>query len=172
MISVKGRDHRYRLVNREFELAHGRSSAWIVGRSDDTALPPATLRDVRAKDLAVIESGVSSQEEELSMTTTAGSGFVSISRFPLPNADGAIDAVCVAATDITDRHAEDRRQRERLECSALIYSALAEDRYVLHGQPIVALRGDAAPRAELLIRMRDTRRQLRAAPSGSLPPRR
>jgi EAL domain-containing protein (putative c-di-GMP-specific phosphodiesterase class I) len=76
------------------------------------------------------------------------------SRFPLPGADGGVDAVCVASTDVTERHAEARRNRERLECSELIYSALAEDRYVLHGQPIVALHGQGPPRAELLVRMR------------------
>ena len=90
MICVKGRDHRYQLVNREFELAHGRSAAWIIGRSDADLIAPARLREVRAKDLAVLDSGVSSQEEE---TTVDEAGVTRVrlnTRFPLPDADGRL----------------------------------------------------------------------------------
>ncbi|HET9104925.1 MAG TPA: EAL domain-containing protein [Solirubrobacteraceae bacterium] len=155
LISVKGRDHRYRLVNRDFELAHGRSAGWIVGRSDADLIPASRLRAVRAKDLAVLDSGVGSQEEETTIDATGVSRVQLNSRFPLPGADGAVEAVCLASTDITERLAQARLDRERLKCSALIYSALAEDRYVLYGQPIAALHGPGPDRVELLVRMQD-----------------
>jgi PAS domain S-box-containing protein len=169
MICVKGRDHRYRLVNREFALRYGKSSEWIIGRHDAELLPPSTLADVHARDLAVLDSGRSSVQEtavlegprrRVTLTT----------RFPLPNAAGAIDAVCLTATDITERRCEEHAKRERLECAAMIYSALAEDRLVLHAQPIVGV-GAAAPMgAELLVRMRDSQDDSKlVAPSRFIP---
>jgi diguanylate cyclase (GGDEF)-like protein len=48
------------------------------------------------------------------------------------------------------------RMRSRLTWAERIRTAIDEDRFALHAQPIVALDGDAAPRHELLIRMLDT----------------
>ncbi|HET9125065.1 MAG TPA: EAL domain-containing protein [Solirubrobacteraceae bacterium] len=154
VICVKGRDHRYRLVNREFELRYGRTSDWIIGRLDADLLAPSALADIHAKDLAVIDSGCSSREET---AVREGSHLrvILTTRFPLANAAGEIDAVCLAATDITERRAEEHSRRERLECSEMVYSALAEDRLVLYAQPIVGLRAPRPMGAELLIRMRD-----------------
>ncbi|HTX45283.1 MAG TPA: PAS domain S-box protein, partial [Solirubrobacteraceae bacterium] len=45
------------------------------------------------------------------------------------------------------------RMQERLTWADRIRSALDEDRFVLHAQPIVSLSGDPTPRYELLIRM-------------------
>jgi PAS domain S-box-containing protein len=153
-ICVKGRDHRYRLVNREFELRYGRTSDWIIGRPDADLLAPSSLADIHAKDLAVLDSGRSSREE-----TAVREGphlrVILTTRFPLANAAGVVDAVCLAATDITERRTEEHSRRERLECSEMIYSALAEDRLVLYAQPIVGLRAPRPMGAELLIRMRD-----------------
>ena len=153
MICVKGRDHRYKLVNREFEQAFGISSEWIVGRSDADLLAPSTIAAVRAKDLAVLDGGQSSQEEETVVRDGHERVFL-ITRFPLLDEDGVIHGVCAASTDITERRVEERSKRERLECSELIYSALAEDRFVLYGQPVLHLGSMKPARAELLIRMR------------------
>lgn len=169
MISVKGRDHRYQLVNREFELMYGASANWIVGRSDADLLAPSTLDDVRARDLAVINSGESSQEEQ----TIAHDGqqqVLLITRYPLLDDDGRIHGVCTATTDITERRLEERSKRERLQCSELIYSALAEDRFVLQGQPIVHLGSMKSARAELLIRMRAVRGGPELTPPGAFLP--
>ncbi len=156
MICVKGRDHRFKLVNREFELRYGMSSDWIVGHADAELLPPSTLADVHARELAVIDTGLSSQEEKIS-ECNGQEQVLLITRFPLLDEDGVIHGVCVASTDITERRIEERLKRERLQCSELIYSALAEDRFVLHAQPIVALGSMTPVRAELLIRMRKAR---------------
>ena len=154
MICVKGRDHRYKLVNREFELTYGKSSDWIVGRSDAELLPPSTLAEVHAKELAVLDSGESSQEET-ARPDGPRARILLITRFPLSDGKGVIDAVGIAATDITERRVEEHLKREHLECSQSIYSALAEDRFVLHGQPIVAFDSAKPEKTELLIRMRD-----------------
>jgi PAS domain S-box-containing protein len=153
MICVKGRDHRYKLVNREFEQTFGMSSSWIVGRNDAEILPPSTLADVHARELEVFESGRACQEEQTSICD-GREQVVLITRFPLRDEDGAIDGVCIASTDITTHRDGERAKRERLECSELIYSALAEQRFVLYGQPIVPVRSTKPATAELLIRMR------------------
>ena len=168
MICVKGRDHRYRLVNREFELRYGKSSEWLIGRQDAELLPPSTLADVHARDLAVLDSGRSSLQET-AVLEGSQRRVILTTRFPLPNAAGVVDAVCLAATDITERRAEEHAKRERLEYAAMIYSALAEDRLVLHAQPIVGLGASPPVGAELLVRMREKHDDKLLAPSLFIP---
>jgi PAS domain S-box-containing protein len=169
MISVKGRDHRYKLVNREFEQAFGMTADRIVGRRDADILPAATLADVHAKELAVLSGGRPSQEEQTTMRD-GREQVALITRFPLLDETGVIHGVCTAATDITERRAEERYKRERLQCSELIYSALAENRFVLYGQPIVDLRSMTPSTAELLLRMRTTRGGTELAAPGTFLP--
>lgn len=153
MISVKGRDHRYKLVNREFEQVFGVTSDWIVGRSDTEIVPASRISDVHAKDLLVLNGGQTAQDEETIMRD--GKERVLLrTRFPLFGQDGEIHAVCSASTDITDRRLEERSKRARLQCSEMIYSALAQNRFVLHGQPIIKLASALPVRFELLVRMR------------------
>jgi PAS domain S-box-containing protein len=169
MICVKGRDHRYKLVNREFEQAFGMSSRWIVGRSDAEILPPSTLADLHAKELEVIETGMASQEEH----TTVSDGreqVLLITRFPLVDEEGVIDSICIASTDVTTHRERERVKRERLECSALIYAALAEGRFVLYGQPIVPLSSIKPATAELLIRMRAAHSDAELVPPAAFLP--
>jgi PAS domain S-box-containing protein len=156
MISVKGRDHRYRLVNREFADAVGVDGARIVGRIDSAVLPPSMIAAERAKDLLVFDSGEQTQEEQ---TTTHDDQerVLSITRFPLRDENGEIDAVCATTTDITHRRLEEQAKHERSQCSEMIHSALAQDRFVLHGQPIVSLKSMQPITTELLIRMRRLR---------------
>jgi PAS domain S-box-containing protein len=168
VICVKGRDHRYKLVNREFEQMFHVNRDWIVGRSDAEVLPAATLDETRAKDQLVLDGGHAAQDE---MTTVRDDRerVLLTTRFPLFDDDGAIHAVCIASTDITERRLEERVKRERLECSELIYSALAQERFVLHGQPIVDLGSNQAARVELLIRMKARGTGDLIAPAGFLP---
>ena len=153
VICVTGRDHRYKLVNREFEQVYGVSNDWIIGRSDADLLPPSTLADVHARESAVLNNGVSSQQET-TIVRDQHEQVLLITRFPLLDEDGVIDGVCTASTDITERRSEERARRERLQSSELIYSALAEGRFILYAQPIVHLGSMTSARAELLIRLR------------------
>ncbi len=156
LICVKGRDHRYKLVNREFEQVFGVSRDWIVGRTDAEIHDASRIDAVRAKDLLVLDGGPSSQEEET--ISLGGEDHVFLrTRFPLLDENGEIQAVCIASTDITERRLEELARRERLQCSEQIYSALAQDRFVLHGQPIVDLGTMRPARVELLLRMRTVR---------------
>jgi PAS domain S-box-containing protein len=156
IMCVKSRDHRYTLVNREFAQRLGVSSEWIVGRSDSDLVPPARLEDIRAKDLQVLDGAHVPAEEEL--VTLGGQERVVVrTRFPLRDETGKIHGICITLTDVTEHRLEEHRKRDRLQCSELIYSALAQDRFVLHGQPIVHLASSKPARFELLIRMRNVR---------------
>jgi PAS domain S-box-containing protein len=152
-ICVKGRDHRYKLVNREFEQLFGVTSDWIVGRSDAEILPAASINEIRAKDLLVLDGGGVSQEEDTIFRDGEERVFLR-TRFPLSDDNGEIHAVCIASTDITERRLEDRAKRERLQCAELIYSALAQERFLLYAQPIIELSSMLPTVSELLIRMR------------------
>ena len=153
MICVKGRDHRFQLVNREFAQSFGVSQEWLAGRLDSDVVPPSMLADVHARELAVLDGGQTSYEEQA--TSVDGCEQVAlITRFPLLDEQGVIYALCVTTTDVTAGHREQRAHRELVESSELISSALAEDRFVLCGQPIVHLASMRPSRAELLIRMR------------------
>jgi PAS domain S-box-containing protein len=156
LVYVKGRDYRYQLVNSEFERVFGVRSDWIVGRRDEDILPASAIGQVRAKDRQVLDDGQVLQEE----TTVKRNGQERVLltvRFPLLDQQGAIEAVGAMSTDITERQLEERSRRERLQCSELIYAALAHDRFVLHGQSIINLASMQVEQSELLIRMRKAR---------------
>ncbi|MGP0051567.1 MAG: EAL domain-containing protein [Solirubrobacteraceae bacterium] len=169
LVYVKGRDYRYQLVNREFEETFGVRSGWIVGRTDEDLLAASALDQVRAKDRAVLDGGQTVQEEETALHDGHERVYLT-SRFPLRDSRGEVQAVCVMSTDITERRLEEHTRRERLECSERIHSALAQDRFVLYGQPIVNLASMEVEQAELLIRMLRVRNggDL-VAPAGFLP---
>ena len=153
MVYVKGRDYRYQLVNSEFERVFGVRSDWIVGRRDEDILPAPAADHVRAQDRQVLNGGQILQEETVVMQNGQQRVFLTV-RFPLLDELGAIEAVCGMSTDITERHVEQRTRHERLQCSEQIHAALAQDRFVLHGQPIVNLASLEVEQSELLLRMR------------------
>ena len=152
IIWVKGRDHRYQLVNREFEERVGLPSDRIVGRSAEEMPWARQFEAARAKDQSVLDGGETIMEEETISRDGRERVFLT-TRFPLVDERGEIHAVCVMSTDTTERRLEERSKRERLQCSELIYSALAQDRFVLHGQPIVELSSMQPASVELLIRL-------------------
>ena len=153
LVYVKGRDYRYELVNAEFERVFGVRSDWIVGRRDEDILPASAIGNVRGKDRQVLEDGQVHQEETAVLRNGQERVLLTV-RFPLFDERGVAEAVGAMSTDITERRLEERSRRERLQCSELIYAALAEDRLVLHGQPIVNLGTMQVEQSELLIRMR------------------
>ncbi len=169
LVYVKGRDYRYQLVNSEFERVFGVRSDWIVGRRDEDILPATAIDQVRAQDRLVLDGGQLLQEETAASSNGQQRTFLTV-RFPLLDEQGAIDAVGVMSTDITERRLEERSKRERLECSEQINVALAQNRFVLLGQPIVNLASMKVEQCELLIRMRKARDSAElAAPEEFLP---
>jgi PAS domain S-box-containing protein len=168
LVYVKGRDFRYQLVNSEFERLFAVDRDWIIGRRDEDILPASAIDHVRTQDRLVLDAGQTLHEETVGPRNGRERVFLTV-RFPLLDQQGAIQAVGGMSTDITERRIEERYRREALECSEQINAALAQNRFVLHGQPILNLASAQLEQSELLIRMRKTGGGKLAAPAEFLP---
>jgi PAS domain S-box-containing protein len=169
LVSVKGRDHRYQLVNREFQEWYGLSDDNIVGRSAEEMVSGPVFAHERAKDQLVLDGHGPVQEEDTLWREDSERVYLT-SRFPLMDDSGQVNAVCCTSTDITERRDEERAKRERLQSSAQIHEALAQDRFVLQGQPIINLASRQVEQAELLIRMRRSTTSSDLVPPGDFLP--
>ena len=70
IVSVKGRDHRYQLVNREFQEWCGLPDDRIVGRSAEEVNFGPVFEGERAKDQRVLDGQGSVQDEDALWATT------------------------------------------------------------------------------------------------------
>ncbi len=152
---VKGRDHRYQLVNREFQDWCGLPSDGIVGRSPDEMTRGPVVEGERAHDQLVLDGAGPTQQDDVLFRDGIERVYLT-TRFPLLDDSGQVTAVCCSLVDITERREEEHAKRERLQSSVQIHEALAQDRFVLQGQPIVNLASMQVEQAELLLRMRRT----------------
>ena len=168
-VSVQGRDHRYRLVNDAFEERFGLDRADVVGRRDEEVLPPQAVESDRTSHIHVLETGEPIELEELVPVGGEDHVFQTV-KFPLRDEDQEIYGVCAVYNDITDRKRRERELRDRLSWTELIHASLAQDRFVLHGQPIVNLTTGEIEQAELLIRMRDRDDPRTLVPPGDFLP--
>jgi PAS domain S-box-containing protein len=153
-VSVQGRDHRYELVNHAFENRFDLEPGWIVGRRDDELLLPSVLAVDRQSHDRVLATGEVVEQEEVVPANGQDRVFLT-TKFPLRDASGEISAVCGIYNDITERKRCDKELRDRVRWTDAIHSAVAHDRFVLHGQPILNLATGQVDQAELLLRMRD-----------------
>jgi PAS domain S-box-containing protein len=169
IVTVKGQDHRYQLVNREFQEWCGLPDDRIVGRSAEEMASGPAFAGEWAKDQLVLDGHGPLQDEDTLWRDDTERVYLSI-RFPLLDDSGQVNAVCCTSTDITERRDEERAKRERLQSSAQIHEALAQDRFVLQGQPIINLATREVEQAELLIRMRRTVGDSELVPPGEFLP--
>jgi PAS domain S-box-containing protein len=68
--------------------------------------------------------------------------------------DGAPRVFVVVSVDVTEREQRVQAELERLAWVTRVQAALAEDRFVLHAQPIIDLASGEVVQRELLLRMR------------------
>ena len=169
LISVKGRDQRYELVNREFQDWCGLPLDRIVGQRAEQMATGPVFEGGSAKDQLVLDGAGPSQDED-TLSRDGRQRVYLTSRFPLLDDAGQINAVCCSSVDITDRRDEERARRESLQSSVQIHEALAQDRLVLQGQPILNLASMQIEQAELLIRMYLTVGSSELAPPGEFLP--
>jgi PAS domain S-box-containing protein len=102
-VYVKDRDGRYLMMNREAERITGRTKQEVVGRDDLFLFPDEEARDIRDRDRAVMDGGMSRTFEE---TVTASSGqqrtYLTI-KGPLIDDRGGVTGIFGIARDITER---------------------------------------------------------------------
>lgn len=103
-VSIKDLNHRYTFANRKLEEFLGLGEGGLIGLGDDETLTDAdSLASIHLSEQAVIDS----QERSVSqMTLRPRHGeprtFLTI-KAPMHGPDGALEAICTVATDITER---------------------------------------------------------------------
>ncbi len=111
IVSLKDKDGRYLLVNRQYERELGVSADQVIGRMTGDVLPPdhATLAEAHTR--AVISTGtVVEREEEL--TIQGEKRVYRTVKFPVFDSDGNLKNIGSIATNVTEHK---RAERERLE---------------------------------------------------------
>jgi PAS domain S-box-containing protein len=102
---------RYLFINRSYGRSIGHERAEAVGRTDADVLPPEVARTCAVSDQQVLASRRPFIVDEQA-THEDGPHVFQTLKFPLPDAEGRIIAVCGISTDVTESR---RLQRERDE---------------------------------------------------------
>jgi two-component system sensor histidine kinase/response regulator len=97
-ISVKDRDGRYMIANREVLRLMGRGEQEVIGRTDDDLFSEAVAAANRVTDVEVLRTG-----EVREFERDTGDSTYDVVKFPLTEPDGRVYATATMATDITDR---------------------------------------------------------------------
>lgn len=102
MIYVKGVDHRYQFVNRQYSQLLQLNPEQVIGQTDHDLRAPSVAARVLADDCEVISRRDTVTVEESVPQPDGLHTFVSV-KFPLFDAHGEVSAVAGISTDISDR---------------------------------------------------------------------
>jgi PAS domain S-box-containing protein len=152
VVFAKDRELRHLLANREFEENLGLEPGWVIGKRDADFLPEEIASALEANDGRVLETGEAIEVEETVRARGQDHTFLSY-KFPLQGEEEGIYGVCGIGIDITERKAREDDLRSKVEWSFRIRKAIADDRLVLHSQPIVDIASGHKVQEELLLRM-------------------
>ncbi|MBJ7518927.1 MAG: EAL domain-containing protein [Solirubrobacteraceae bacterium] len=166
---VQDLSYRYQMVNVAFEERVGLPRAQILGRRDDELLPDEAVAVNRHSFDLVLKTGDVVKRDDVVRVDGHARDYSTV-KFPLRDADGVIYAVCGTFNDITDRKRDEAVLRDRIVWTDLIHNAIAQDRLILHAQPILNLATGEIDQAELLVRMRGTHGAPRLMPPGEFIP--
>jgi PAS domain S-box-containing protein len=152
VVFAKDRDLKYLFVNQEVAELFGMEPEAIIGQGDEAILPAEAIETMRANDRQVLETGQAIEVEEV-VPKPGGDRTFMVHKFPLRGSEGEIRGVAGIAIDITERKAREDEMRSKVEWSFRIRQAIADDRLVLHAQPIVDIASGQRVQDELLVRM-------------------
>ncbi|MBI1891241.1 MAG: PAS domain-containing protein [Burkholderiales bacterium] len=126
VIFVKDLQGRYILVNRRFkELFHIEGDE-LIGRTSYDLFPREQADALHATDQTVLQSGHAMQSEEMIPHEDGMHTYIAI-RAPLLDEQGKAHALCMVATDITERKlAEDELKRHRNHLEDMVKDRTAE----------------------------------------------
>ena len=169
VIAVKGLEGEYVMANAEAGRLVGLPADELIGRLCTELFDPGVAAAVRKADRAAIAGAAPVFGEAVVTRDGDPRTYVMVS-FPLPDDEGRPVEVCTIATDVTEQRERAGERREREDWRARITGAIAEDRLVLHAQPIVEVATGATSSSELLVRMRsESDAEVLLAPGAFLP---
>lgn len=128
-ISLKDAQGRYLMVNKKFADSTGVGIDAIVGReTHDFRIDEALAKEIVADDRYVLKTGsVLSSEREF--TKDSGHYYFSVTKFPVLDAGGTVNAVGTVRIDITERKAmeEQLHQAQKMEAVGQLTGGVAHD---------------------------------------------
>jgi PAS domain S-box-containing protein len=116
---LKDRDGRYSFANREFLARFGLRREQVIGRSDAEVFPRRQALAFSSSDAQVLARAAPLQAEDM-VRTIEGERIVTVLKFPVFDAAGAISGIGGVATDITERR---RIEQTLLEQRTLLAEA-------------------------------------------------
>jgi len=114
LMFLKGLDGRYLQINRRFEEVFHIANRDIIGKTDEEIFPPEQAAAFRANDRKVLEAGMAIEFEEVALHDDGPHTSI-VMKFPLPNAQGQVYALCGIATDITERRRAEKQVEETVD---------------------------------------------------------
>ena len=165
IIAVKDLEGRYRMANVESGRVLGVDADALIGRLCTDLYAADLAAQLRANDRTALAENRAVFDEAIMVDADEQRTYATVT-FPLPDAEGRPAEVCTIGTDVTERRERESERRERSDWSNRISAAIAEERLVLHAQPILDLVTREHVTSELLVRMRSE-----ADPAELIPPR-
>ena len=111
ILFVKNRQGRYTYVNSRFQRICDLSRDEIIGKTDRQLFPPSQAEAFLANDLTVFRTGTPLEFEETALQKD-GLHTSIVTKFPLRDLNGSVNAICGIVTDITERKRSERALRE------------------------------------------------------------
>ncbi|MBT5109360.1 MAG: PAS domain-containing protein [Rhodospirillaceae bacterium] len=102
-IVLKGLDGRFQLVNKRFQEWYGVSQDHVIGKTTDEVYPSGYADEFAAHDREVMERRIATQQENLAPFADGSEHILSITRFPVFDADGVLTGIGVINVDITEQ---------------------------------------------------------------------
>jgi len=112
LMCMKDRDGRYRFANDRFLERYNLRPEQVLGRTDAELFPRRQALAAAAHDAEVLARGEPLQYEERA-SMADGQRVSLVSKFPVFDATGAVTAIGVVASDITDRRVTEQALREQ-----------------------------------------------------------
>lgn len=114
IIFIKDAEGRYLYANPPFRKLCDLAKDQIVGKTDREIFPAAQADSFRANDLKVAQGGSHIEFEEVAIQEDGPHTSI-VTKFPLRDESGQIDAICGIVTDITERKRGEEKFRAVLE---------------------------------------------------------
>ncbi len=103
-VSIKGLDFRYTFANRKHEEFLGVGEGGLIGLRDEDVLDDAdSLAGIHRNDQAVVDSRARSVSQVIVRPRHREPRTFLTIKAPMRGPDGALEAICTVATDITER---------------------------------------------------------------------